>query len=73
MNEEEESQQAYRALRSYRRVNFTWFEQAVIGAMLLVLLVAGIEALDGQHVGKSDALAIAKLQGQQELMALKLK
>jgi hypothetical protein len=70
---EEESQQGYRGLRSYRRLQFSLFEQVLVGAMLLVLLVAGVEALDGQHVGKSDALAIAKLQGQQELMALKLK
>lgn len=65
----EEPQRGVSAVKRRRRLSLSVFEQVLIGAMLLVLAVASIDAVEGRHVGKSDALAVAKLQGQQELMA----
>ncbi len=66
---EEEPQQGVPVIRKYRRLKMSAFEWTLIGAMLLTLMVTCIDSLQGQHVGKGDALAVAKLQGQQELMA----
>ncbi len=59
--------------RSYRRLNMNPLEQMLVAVMLLTLVFAGLDAMDGQHIGKSNAVTIAKLQGQQELMASTLK
>jgi hypothetical protein len=56
-------------MKRYRQLRMSIFEQVLIVAMLLTLTIAGVDALDGQKIGKSDALTLAKMQGQQELMA----
>lgn len=70
---EEEACPGLLTQRSYRRLKLSLIEQTLIGAMLFTLTIAIIDASDGQQIGKSDALAIAKQQGQQELMAARLK
>jgi len=57
------------SVKRYRQLRMSTLEQVVLVAMLLILMIAGVDALDGQKIGKSDALTLAKMQGQQELMA----
>jgi hypothetical protein len=67
---EEESQHLLNGMtRRYRRLRLSLFEQVLLGAMFLILTVTSLDALDGKNIGKNDALNLAKLQGQQELMA----
>lgn len=67
-------EEAYsKGLNNYKRLRLSLLETTLIGAMLVAVVVAGLDAIEGEQVGKSDALAVAKLQGQQELMASRLK
>ncbi len=70
--EEENSQTGFFS-RSYRQLKFSMFEQVVLVAMLLVLVLTGLDALEGQQLGKNNKLTLAKLQGQHELMASTFK
>lgn len=65
----EESQQAVFAAKGRRRLHLSVLEITFIAAMLLVLAMTSLDAMDGRNIGKDNALDIAKLQGQQELMA----
>jgi hypothetical protein len=69
MAEEESQHQLNGMTRRYRRLRLSLFEQVLLGAMFLILTVTSLDALDGKNIGKNDALNLAKLQGQQELMA----
>ena len=54
----------------YRRfVQFNALEWLLTGLCVLSLVVACADALEGQHVGKGNALAQVKRQAQQDLMA----
>ncbi len=59
--------------RRYRKLKLSGFEQAIIGAMLLVLTIAALDAFEGNYVGQNNSVETAKLQGQQEFMATTLK
>ncbi len=69
----EDSQPDRHNLKPYRRLKLSLFEQVMIVGMLVVILLTTLDALDGSQVGKTNALSIAKMQGQQELMAARLK
>ncbi len=58
---------------SFVRLHLNFLEKLVIGSLLVTLFISCVDALDGQHVGKGNALQLAKLKGQQELVATRFK
>jgi len=49
--------------------NMNLLEWVMIGALLITLVLTSLDAVEGRHVGTGDALNIAKLQGQQGMVA----
>lgn len=72
MADEEAPQQVFKPKKK-NSLRLTLTEQLLIGTMLLTLAVALMDSIDGNKIGKNNNLETAKLQGQQELMAAKLK
>ncbi|MBX2860963.1 MAG: hypothetical protein KTR14_06995 [Vampirovibrio sp.] len=46
-------------------------EKMLLISMLMILSISVLDTLDGKNVGNADEIRLAKLKGQQELMALK--
>ncbi len=49
--------------------NMNLLEWVMIGALLVTLVLTSLDAVEGRHIGTGDALNIAKLQGQQGMVA----
>jgi hypothetical protein len=53
-------------------LRLTILETTLISSLVIMCLISAISAMSGRDVGNSEQLKMAKLQAQQELMALRL-
>ena len=58
---------------NYRQLRLSIMEVMLLGAALLILLMTSFDALEGSQVGKSNALELAKQQGQPSILAERWK
>jgi len=60
-----------RFLAEIRQLNLSLLEKVLIASLLLVCLISSISSLTGRNIGNTRELQMAKLQAQQDLMALR--
>ena len=60
-----------RFLREARALRISLIEKAILLSLVLMCLISAVDALSGRNVGNPEQLRMAKVQAQQELMALR--
>ncbi len=58
-------------LKEIRSLRLSALEQTLIASLVLMCLISAASSLTGRNVGNPQQLKLAKLQAQQELMALR--
>ena len=54
------------------RLELSMVEKTLILTLLLAMLISGVDSLQGRDIGNPQAIHMAKLQAQQEMMAQRL-
>jgi hypothetical protein len=60
-----------RFLREIRGLRISLLEKAILLSLILMCLISVLDTFSGRNVGNPEQLRMAKLQAQQELMALR--
>ena len=55
-----------------KRLKLSLLEKVIIFSLLAMCLISAVSSLTGRNVGNSEQLKMAKMQAQQELMALRM-
>jgi hypothetical protein len=61
-----------RLLAEMRHLHLSLLEKVLIASLLLVCLISSISSMYGRDIGNSKQLQLAKIQAQQDLMALRM-
>lgn len=62
---------SYRFLGELFSLRLSILEAALLTALVLMCLVSAVESMAGRNIGNHEQIRMAKLQAQQELMALR--
>ena len=58
-------------LTEVRKLKLSLLEKVLLSSLLLMCLISVLSAMSGRDIGSTEQLKMAKLQAQQDLMALR--